>query len=66
MTIITWLVILEILVGLGLLIWLFRRAHKHVKHSPAELALKQHLAELEEHKAPKSIKTKSQKNEEDM
>ena len=47
MTLIGWLIILEIVVGIGLLIWYIHRAHKHVKHSPAEKALKQHLAELE-------------------
>ncbi|MFO0882426.1 MAG: hypothetical protein U0491_03170 [Candidatus Saccharimonadales bacterium] len=53
MTLITWLVVFEFIVGFFLLIWLVRRAVKHVKHSPAETALQQHLAELEAAKVKK-------------
>jgi len=51
MTIINWLLLLEVLACIGLLIWLFRRAHHHVKKSPALQALEQYLKDLESEKA---------------
>lgn len=53
MTILSWLVLLEIIVGFGLIVWLVSRARRHVSHSPAEDALKRHLAELEAAKLQK-------------
>ena len=57
MTLITWLVVFEFIVGFFLVIWLIRKAVKHSKHSPAEVALRQHLEELE------AEKTKSENQE---
>lgn len=51
MTIINWLLLLEVLACIGLLVWLLRRAHHHVKKSPASQALEQHLKDLESEKA---------------
>lgn len=53
MSLITLLIIVESIVAVGLLIWLIRKAYHHVKQSPAEKALKEHLAELESIKAAK-------------
>lgn len=65
MTLIGWLIVLEIIVGIGLIIWYANRAHKHAKHSPAEKALRLHLEELEaaaeKKKAPAKEKTSSKK-----
>lgn len=47
MTLIEWIVLIEIVVGICFLIWLIYKAFSHVKQSPAEVALQKHLAELE-------------------
>ena len=51
MTIIGWLLLAEVIAAIVLVGWFLYRAHKRVKHSPAEQALIQHLAELEQAKA---------------
>lgn len=56
MTLIQWLLIAEVFAAIGIVIWLFRRMHKHAKHSPAQAALTKHLQELELAKQQKESK----------
>ena len=51
MTIIGWLILAEVITAIAIVAWLLHRTHKRLKHSPAEQALKQHLAELEQAKS---------------
>lgn len=63
MGIINWLLLIEVIACAVLVVWLVRRAHKHVKKNPAQVALEQHLAELEAEKVhrQKTAKAKSKK-----
>ncbi len=67
MSIIGWLIVAEAVVAVGLLVWYARHAHRHVKKSPAEEALRRHLEELEaarvakQQEAPKPVTAKVRK-----
>lgn len=54
MDIVKFILIAEAIVAFILIAWLVNKAHKHVKHSPAEIALREHLAELQSVKAAKN------------
>lgn len=70
MTIIGWLILAEIITAIALVAWLLHRTHKRLKHSPAEQALIQHLAELEHAKSGvkkgKNSKKASESNDTNM
>lgn len=53
MSLINWLLLFEVLASIGIILWIFKRMHKHAKHSPAEIALKKHLQDLELYKKNK-------------
>ena len=62
MTVIGWLVVLELAVGAVLLVWLMLKALRHAKHSEAEVALEKHLAELEAAKAQRAVSKSTKEN----
>ena len=53
MSLVKLILITEAIIAAFLVVWLTNKAHKHVKHSPAEVALREHLVELESVKAAK-------------
>lgn len=61
MTLIEFIVAIEILVGVALLVWLIRKAHRHAKTSPAERALQLHLQELQAAKEAADAKSPDKK-----
>lgn len=61
MTIIGWLILAEVIAAIALVAWLLHRTNKRLKHSPAERALIQHLAELEQAKSGVKIGKNSKK-----
>jgi|GEM_PF-3812086 len=56
MTLIEWMVTIELVVSVGFLVWLFRKAIWHARQNPAEAALQKHLIELETKKSRNSKK----------
>jgi hypothetical protein len=47
MTLIEWMVTIELVVCVGFIVWLLKKALWHVRQNPAEAALQKHLIELE-------------------